>query len=63
MAISDAYFVVKGTIDILAAAAKRNDPAEKDVELENNVPFRSCFSKINRTLIDIADDLDIVMPM
>ena len=29
----------------------------------NNVPFRSCFSKINSTLIDNAEDPDIVMPM
>ena len=30
---------------------------------KNNVPFRSCISKINSTLIDNAEDLDIVMPM
>ena len=28
-----------------------------------NVPFRSCISKINSTLIDNTEDSDIVMPM
>ena len=28
---------------------------------KNNAPFRSCISKINSTLMDNADDLDIVM--
>ena len=39
---SDAYIVVKGTIDILAAATNENDNAEKDVVFKNNTPFRSC---------------------
>ena len=30
---------------------------------ENNVPFRSCISKINNTFIDNAEDLDIAMSM
>ena len=29
----------------------------------NNAPFISCISKINNTLIDNAEDLDIVIPM
>ena len=60
---SDAYIVVKGTIDLLAAAANEYDKAEKDFAFKNNAPFRSCISKINSTLIDNAEDLDIVMPM
>ena len=45
---SDAYIVVKGTIDLLAAAAaNENYKVEKDVAFKNNAPFRSCFSKIN----------------
>ena len=56
----DAYIVVKGTIDILAAAANEN---ETYVVFKNNTPFRSCISKINSTLIDNAEDFDIVMPM
>ena len=60
---SDAYIVVKGTTDLLAAAAaNENDNVENDVE-KNNAPFRSCISKINSTLIDNAEDLDIVIPM
>ena len=59
---SDAYIVVKGTTDLLAAAANENDKVENDVE-KNNAPFRSCISKINSTLIDNAEDLDIVIPM
>ena len=31
--------------------------------MKNNVPFRSCISKINNAFIDNAEDLDIVMPM
>ena len=31
--------------------------------LKNNAPFTSCILKINNTLIDNAEDLDIVMPM
>ena len=31
---------VKGTIDLLAAAANENDKAEKNVTFKNNVSFR-----------------------
>ena len=60
---SDAYIVVKGTIDLLAAAANEIDKVKKDVVFKNNAPFRSCISKINSTLIDNAEDLDIAIPM
>ena len=30
---------------------------------KNNAPFISCISKINNTLIDNTEDLDVVMPM
>ena len=60
---SDAYTVVKGTIDILVAAANEKDKAQKAVAFKNNPQFRSCISKINSTLIDNVEDLDIVMPM
>ena len=59
---SDAYIVVKGTIDFLALAANENDKAQKNVVFKNNAPFTSCISKINSTLIDNAD-FDIVMLM
>ena len=34
---------------------------KKDVAFKTNAPFRSCISKINSTLTDNAEDLDIVM--
>ena len=40
-----------------------NDPYDKKLTLKNNAPFVSCISKINNTLIDNAEDLDVVMPM
>ena len=60
---SDAYIVVKGTIDLLAAAAtaNENDKAEKNGAFKNNALFRLCISKINSTLTDNAED--ILMPM
>ena len=48
---SDAYIVVKWTIDLLATDVNENDKAEKNVVLKNNAPFRSCMSKINSVCI------------
>ena len=58
---SDAYVWVKGKITV----TNLNDNANfnKELTLENNAPFISCISKINRELEENADDLDIVMPM
>ena len=47
----DASIVVKGKIDLLAAAAAA-DKVENKISSENNVAFRSCISKINCTLIE-----------
>ena len=58
---SDAYIVVKGTIDLLADDANKNDKAQETVAFKNNALFRSYFSKINSILIDIAEYLNIVM--
>ena len=58
---SDAYFVVNWTI----TAEDPND-ANYDKELalkKKNAPFTSCISKINNTLIDNVDDLEILMPL
>ena len=57
---SDAYIIVKGTI---AVTNPKNDAYNKKLAFKNNAPFISCISKINNTLIDNAEDLDIVMPM
>ena len=56
---SDAYIVVKRTIDLLAGAANETDKTEKVVSFKNNAPFRSCISKINSTLMNNAEDLDL----
>ena len=56
---SDAYIIVKWATDLLAPAAKENDKAWANVACKKNVPFRSCISKINSTLLDDAEDLDI----
>ena len=37
---SDAYIVLRGIIEILAAAENENDKAGKDVAFKNNAPFR-----------------------
>ena len=57
---SDAYIVVKGKIVV---ANPNHDAYDKKLTPKNNAPFVSCISKINDTLIDNAEDLDIVMPM
>ena len=65
---SAANNVVKGTIDLLAAAAaaKENDRPQKNVTFKSNAPLRIFISKNHNTdiaLIDIAEDFDIVMLM
>ena len=57
---SDAYIAVKGKITI---TDPNNDAYEKKLAFKNNVLFVSCTSKINNTLTDNAEDLDIVMPI
>ena len=57
---SDACIVVKGTITV---TDPNNANYDKKLAFKNNAPFTSCISKINNTLIDNAEDLDIVMPM
>ena len=57
---SDAYIVVKGKVTVTNSD---NDVYYKKLGFENNAPFTSCISKINNTLIDNAEDLDIVMLM
>ena len=57
--LRDAYVVVKGKITV---TNPNNNAYDKKLALKNNVPFLSCISKINNTLVDNAEDLDIVMP-
>ena len=56
---SDAYIVVRGTIN---GTDSKNKAYDKKLAFKNNAPFISCISKISNTLIDNAEDLDIVMP-
>ena len=58
---NDAYIVVEG--DITVEGANDRDKHNRNLVLKSNAPFISCISKINNTLIDNAEDLDIVMPM
>ena len=61
---SDVYIVVKGDINLKKAIARdfiniRN----KFLTFKSNAPVIGCISTINNTLIDNAEDLDVVMPM
>ena len=58
---NNAYIVVKGIIT--AEGAENRDKYNKNLVLKNNAPFIGCITKINNTLIDNTEDLDIVMPM
>ena len=57
---SDAYIVVEGKITV---TNPDDDTYDKILAFTNHAPFNSCITKINNTLIDNAEDLDIVMPM
>ena len=57
---SDAYIVVKGTITF---ANSDNANYQKKIAFKNNARFISCTTKINNTIIDDAEDLDIVITM
>ena len=58
---SDAYIVVKGTITV--TGTNNDNKRNKKLLFKNNAPFGSCISKINNTIIDNAEDLDIAMPL
>ena len=57
---SDACIVAKGTINV---ADPNNNAYDKKLAFKNNIPFISCITKINSTLVDNAEDLDIVKRM
>ena len=62
---SDAYILVKGTINAnnTAAAGAAVNNNDRKVIFKNCAPFTNCISEINNTQIDKANDIDIVMPM
>ena len=53
---SDAYFVLKGRINVRATA--NTDVGWRDSAFKNNSPSRSCITKISITLVDNTEDLD-----
>ena len=57
----DAYIVVKESITV----GGTNDKGKhnRSLILKNNAPFTSSIQKICRTLIENAENLDVVMPM
>ena len=57
---SDAYIVVKGTITV---TNPNNNAYDKKWTFKNNAPFVTCISKLNNTLTNNAEDLDVIMPM
>ena len=65
---SFAYILVKGTITVKAPGVNNGannirDKRNRPLILKNNAPFVPCITRINRELIEDADDLDIVMSM
>ena len=56
----EANFVIRGYTNV---TDPNNNIYHKNLVFKNNAPFISCITKINNTLVDNAEDLDIVMPM
>ena len=56
---SDMYIFVK--VRIVVKGTNNVTKGIKKLTFKNNAPFRSCISKINNTIIDNADDLDILL--
>ena len=54
------YICIKGEI---AVTELNNGTYDKTLAFKDNAPFTSCILKINNTLIDNAENLDIVMSM
>ena len=52
----DAYIVVKGTITVQREDDRAIDGYNRKLIIKNNAPFTSCISKIDRVLIDNAED-------
>ena len=62
---SDACILVKRTISVNNSAAQgaaANNANKKEI-FKNCAPFTNCISEINKTQIDNAKDIDIVMPI
>ena len=59
---NDAYTDAKGIVTV-SVDERGRDEMNRQVILKNNASFISCISKINRVLVENAEDLDIVIPM
>ena len=53
---NDAYILVRGNIITLNHEVTQ-------VAFKNCAPFTNCITKIDGTVIDDAEDLDLIMPM
>ena len=62
---SDAYILIKGTINAnnTAAAGAAVNNNDRKVTFKNCSPFTNCISEINNTQIGNANNIDIVMAM
>ena len=62
---SDAHIVVKGiiTVSTTVGVNEIRDKKNRPLAFKNNVPFISCILQINGTLVENAEDLEIVIPM
>ena len=58
---SDACIVVKGEVTV--AGGSNSSRKNRLLAFKNNAPLISCISKVNNTLTDNAEGLDVVMPM
>ena len=56
---SDVYILVKDRISV--RGTNHVHRINKELTFKNNVLFRSCISKISKTIVDHAKDLDIVI--
>ena len=60
----DAYIAVKGDITLTKGADRGFiDIRNRSLAFKNNAPFTNYISRINNVLIDIAENLNVVMPM
>ena len=57
---NDVYIVFTGKI---SATNPDDDSYDRKLAFKNNAPFFSCVTRINKNLIEHAQDLDTVMPM
>ena len=56
---SDAFIFVKGIITV--EGDNDDKTTYKKLIFTNNASFRSCISKVNNTIIDNAEDINIVL--